>query len=140
MPITLPITIPITSDTTNCANKGFQGVFIYKNPCLNIFQMVLYLIFPGDLVSVNLWVSKLKIYYLMKVVMIKRYWASLFTQEFKNKQEVRKFLRKFIQKIRGYFLRYVIGCMNKGFKVYIIYKNICRAFFNGNMNKLTNVN
>ena len=54
MPITLPITIPITSDTTNCANKGFQGVFIYKNPCLNIFQMALYLIFPGDLVSVNL--------------------------------------------------------------------------------------
>ena len=140
MPITLPITIPITSNTTNCANKGFQGVLIYKNPCLNIFQMALYLIFPGDLVSVNLWVSKLKIYYLMKVVMIKRYWASLFTQEFKNKQEVRKFLRKFIQKIRGYFLRYVIGCMNKDFKVYIIYKNICRAFFNGNMNMLTNVN
>ena len=125
-----------TSDTTSCVNKVFQGVFIYKNPCLNIFQMVLYLIFPDDLVSVNLWVSKLKIYYLMKDVMIKRYWALSLHKNSNINKEMRKCLRK----IGGYFLRYVIGCVNIGFKVYIIYKNICKTFFNDNMNGLANVN
>ena len=49
-------------------------------------------------------------------------------------------MRKCLRKIGGYFLRYVIGCVNIGFKVYIIYKNICKTFFNDNMNGLANVN
>ena len=128
------------SKEQSCINKGFQGVFIYKNPYLNIFQMVLYLIFPDDLVSVNLWVSKLKIYYLMKDVMIKRYWPLSLHKNSKINKKVRKFLRKFIRKIGGYFWRYVIGSVNIGFKVCIIYKNICKTFFNDNSNRLTNVN
>ena len=124
------------SKEQSCVNKGFQGVFVYKNPCLNIFQMVLYLIFPDDLVGVNLWVSKLKIYYLMKDVMIKRYWALSLHKNSKINKKVRKFIRK----IGGYFWRHVIGSVNIGFKVYIIYKNICKTFFNDNSNRLTNVN
>ena len=128
------------NEPVSCISKGFQGVFIYKNPCLNIFQMVLYLIFPDGLVSMHLWVSKLKIYYLMKDVMIKRYWALSLHKYSKINKKVRTFLRKFITKIGGYFLKYVIGCMNIGFKVYIIYQNICKTFFNDNTNGLINVN
>ena len=128
------------NEPVSCINKGFQGLFIYKNPCLNIFQMVLYLIFPDGLVNMHLWVSKLKIYYLMKDVMIKRYWTISLYKNLKINKKVRKFLKKIYKKNWRIFLRYVIGCMNIGFKVYIIYKNICKTFFSDNMNGLTNVN